>query len=509
MGGVNPTIKRYVEKFNQNDEELIKQDVPNSKVEAWMVENVPEFHCTDKLLEEAYYFRWWVFRKHIKTTPEGRIITEFLPKVYWSGPYNSINCAAGHHVSEARWLKQGNELIRDYINFWFKGSGDIFSYSTWVIDSLKAYAIQWNDQKFACNLLPELIEFYEHVEKTNMTRYGLFWSYDDRDAMEMSISGSGLRPTLNSYMYANAQAIAYFAELAKRQDISEKYHKKATNLKAKMLELLWDSEAEFFKVVPQQDKDDEIKCFDFSKIDSSHNVREQIGYIPWAFGIAGKGHNVAWQLINDSQGFKGDFGPTTAERSHPDFNKNDGNHECLWNGPSWPFATTQTLNSMICELSKGPTTITTTDFFRELRNYAGSFYRTTVEGERVNWLDENIDPDNGEWLSRRILEGWGWPDKKGGYERGKDYNHSAFNDLIIRGLCGVSIVNDGFLKVKPLTDSKCNAFSIKDLPIFGHNVTIQFNEQGLEYKKGCVLLVQVDEKIHVSQDNEIIITDIL
>ena len=54
------------------------------------------------------------------------------------------------------------------------------------------------------------------------------------------------------------------------------------------------------------------------------------------------GREVAWQQLTDPNGFAAPFGPTTAERRHPRFNERH-NHECLWNGPSWPFATTQTL----------------------------------------------------------------------------------------------------------------------------------------------------------------------
>ena len=53
----------------------------------------------------------------------------------------------------------------------------------------------------------------------------------------------------------------------------------------------------------------------------------------------------------------------------------------------------------------------------------------------------------GDWISRTILERWKkekndkgeeWPENKGGKERGKDYNHSTFCDLIINGLIGNS-----------------------------------------------------------------------
>ena len=65
-----------------------------------------------------------------------------------------------------------------------------------------------------------------------------------------------------------------------------------------------------------------------------------------------------------------------------------------------------------------------TEGFRNNRmgygGYTHSHYRTLENGEKVNWMDENLDPYTGEWLSRRILEDWEWQKDKGGYERGKD-----------------------------------------------------------------------------------------
>lgn len=55
----------------------------------------------------------------------------------------------------------------------------------------------------------------------------------------------------------------------------------------------WDSEAGFFKVITQVKREDEIKTFDFAGISLEHNVMEEIGYIPWNFGISGKEHDYA------------------------------------------------------------------------------------------------------------------------------------------------------------------------------------------------------------------------
>ena len=51
-------IRKYVEEFNLNDEETIKNDIDNAHVYEWMKEEVPVFECPDKEIESAYYFRF-------------------------------------------------------------------------------------------------------------------------------------------------------------------------------------------------------------------------------------------------------------------------------------------------------------------------------------------------------------------------------------------------------------------------------------------------------------------
>ncbi|NMM94610.1 MGH1-like glycoside hydrolase domain-containing protein [Bifidobacterium oedipodis] len=489
-------IDRYVACFNRHDEELRHGGVPNALAAEWMKREVPFFECADSLLERVYWFRWWVFRKHIVNTPDGHIITEFLPDVYWSGAYNSINCASGHHIAEARWLRGGKELIREYVNFWFKGPGDELSYSSWVIDAIVRYAELRDDRELAVGLLDEFVRFYRTVEDRNMTRYGLFWSYDDRDAMEDSISGSGLRPTLNSYMAANARAIATIARWAGHDTLAFEYDTKADTLTDLIRTYLWDKDADFFKVIPLNDKDDALASMDFADVDPGRNVREEIGYIPWAFGLADNAHEKAWSWLNDSDYFAGAVGIRTAEINHPRYMNRESAHECQWNGPCWPFATTQTLNSMLAEIRSGRGALSADDFMRELRRYAAIHTRQRDDGEIVDWLDEDLDADTGAWISRDQLEAWGWRDDKGGYERGKDYNHSAFADLIISGLAGLRVdehADATVLVVEPLAAGRSMPYwRLLGVPVRGHSVDVLYDREGDRYGCGVGLTVRVD-----------------
>ena len=63
-------LRKYTDKFNRQDEEFIVQHISNENAYEWLKEQIPLFECSDKETEETYYFRWWVYRKHVKSTPE-------------------------------------------------------------------------------------------------------------------------------------------------------------------------------------------------------------------------------------------------------------------------------------------------------------------------------------------------------------------------------------------------------------------------------------------------------
>ena len=93
--------------------------IPNSNSWAWLQKNIPLFECPDRDVEEIYYFRWWSFRKHLKQTPQGFVITEFLPPVSHAGEFNTISCATSLHLAEGRWLRD-DRYLNDYTKFWLR-----------------------------------------------------------------------------------------------------------------------------------------------------------------------------------------------------------------------------------------------------------------------------------------------------------------------------------------------------------------------------------------------------
>ncbi|MBE6787555.1 MAG: hypothetical protein E7537_04320 [Ruminococcaceae bacterium] len=464
-------LKYYVDSFNKTDNQLYSQLFPNDKAFDFLKEQIPLIDCPDKDIEKTYYYRWWTYRKHIKDTPHGHIITEFLPKVAWSGPYNSINCPAGFHIREGRWLKDQDNWIKEYINFWLNGIGKS-PYSSWYAHAVLEYCALKNDYDFAIEVLPKLIKMFEDREKKQKRNGGLYWSLDGYDGMELSISGSGLRPTLNSYVYGDAIAIAKIAKIAKNFVTEQRFLKIAEEIKTAFDSLLWDKD--FYKVLPLGETE-ENPYTQRPKIPCEHDVREELGFIPWYFNLPDNDKCVAFKQLLDHNGFKAKYGITSAERRHKRYLE-EHPHECLWNGPVWPFATSQTLVAIANAIRNYTQDyITKDDYFDLLLQYAKSHKRTLDNGKVIPWIDENLHPDTCVWEARRKLEAKGWLKEKGGLERGKDYNHSLFCDLVLSGLFGID-VKDGKVTVNPLVPDSWDYFKVENLWLCGKRYRITYTK---------------------------------
>jgi hypothetical protein len=149
--------------------------------------------------------------------------------------------------------------------------------------------------------------------------------------------------------------------------------------------------------------------------------------------------------------------------------------------------------------------ISKNDYFKLLQIYAKCQYLTKDDGKVVPWIDENINPFTGDWISRTRLKTWengGWSNAKGGVERGKDYNHSTYCDLIISGLIGIRPQEGGILAVNPLLpEGVWDYFCLEDVIYHGKSITILYDKTGTKYNKGKGLMIFVDGKRKASSPN--------
>jgi hypothetical protein len=465
-------FRHYVDYFNRMEDENIAQAIPNAQAWEWMKANIPLFECPQDNFEEMYYYRWWTLRKHIIETPVGYAMTEFLVKRPYADKYNLIACAMGHHVMESRWLHQ-SKYLDQYLHVWYRGNdgkpmAKLHGFSSWTPDALYQKYLADGDKAYMLDLLPDMISDYHRWEEERRLPNGLFWQEDVKDGMEEQISGGrrvkNARPTINSYMVANAQAISKMAQMAGNTDAQKLFAAKADTLKNLMEQNLWNPEKNFYETIQE-------------KTDSFAGVREAIGYIPWYFNIPSEDKAVAWEQVKDEKGFLAPYGLTTAERRHPLF-RSHGCCRCEWDGAIWPFATSQTLTSMANLLNNYQQNVVNDSvYFRHMELYVESQYHRGRP-----YIGEYQDEVTGYWL-------------KGDQERSRYYDHSTFNDMIITGLVGLRPRADEKIEVNPLVpDGKWDWFCLDNVKYPGNIITIVWDKDGSKYKKGKGLYVLVNGK---------------
>jgi hypothetical protein len=460
-------FKYYIDEFNSLEPvEDVVNVIPNAQSWDWLHQNAPLFTCPDRTIEKIYYYRWWTFRKHIKQTPAGLILTEFITPVSHAGAYNSISCAFGHHLAEGRWLRD-QRVLDEYTRFWFRGNEGqpqpkFHFYSQWAHAAMWQRSHVHGDMALLLDLFDDLVRDYQAWESEKQLPNGLFWQFDVRDGMEESISGSrthrNARPTINSYMYANALAMADIAERANKPQIVQSFRDKAAALKKLVLEHLWDPQAKFFKAQ--------------TNANGRSDAREAIGFIPWVFNLPDpdNGYEQAWAQLIDPQGFWAPFGITTAERRHPRF-RSHGVGRCEWDGAVWPFATSQTLDALANVLRHyHQEHVTKQHYLEALQTYAKSH-----DFDGKPYIGEYLDETNGRWL-------------KGDHPRSRWYNHSTFCDLVICGLVGVCPRADNTLELNPLLPAGAwDWFCLDNVLYHGRELCIVWDRTGQKFGRGAGL----------------------
>ncbi len=485
-------LSKYVKIFNDCDEEVASNAFLNVDSEEFLSKNVPRFACPDREIERTYYFRWWTYRKHLRKGKSGGWrVTEFLPKVNWSGEDNTIVCAAGHHFLEGRWLRDP-QYLADNARFWLsnKAATHRWRYSNWIFTGTCLMAEVAGLDNLPVELLDDAVKFYEGWEKgvpvmggrfiMGGDGKGAFVSADNNEGTEMSLSGHGWRPLFNSAMWSEAKYIASVAKKAGRSDLAQRFEAKAATIARKLKENCWN---------------DTVKFFTTRNLDGKlGDVRELHGYAPWYFGVPVGELKPDWDQLFDEKGFAALYGLTFPERRAKGFEISYKGHECKWNGPSWPFATSVALTAYANDLHANGCKSGDKERFAFLMwQYAfqHKLHRTPENpiGGRfdptIPWIDENLHPDKTDWIARTLLIQRRQPPR----ERGKDYNHSTFCDLVISSLVGFKPEGAKGFSVSPLFPEKWDYCVLENLRYRGHDVSVIWHRE----KSG--LTVKVDGRV--------------
>ena len=457
----------------------------------WYQAKIPFFESPNPEIDATYYYRWEVVTKHLTYgSPEtGYTFTEFIDRPFWSGTYGSISCPLGHQFYEVRWLKD-RRIVEDFARYWFETPGaEPRSYSNWYGDAMWATYLVLGDEQFIGAVLPHMERQYQGWIAERWDAEHRMFRWDGmHDGMETNINSrltrdafagaEGYRPTLNSYLYADARAISQAAALLGDSVTARAYDDRATELKQRVQDELWDPQRNFFLHQFAFDELNGVRAksltYETGKYAGSPYGRELLGYVPWQFNLPDPGYEAAWQYLMDPEHFFAPFGPTTVERHDPQFLISPTC--CVWSGNQWPYATTQTLVAFANLLNNyEQSVVTKDDYFTLLEVYA---LNHRMDGRP--YIAEAANPDDGSW------------DGHNTFYHSEHYLHSGFVDLVITGLVGLRPRADDSLELNPLVPDDWDYFALDDVAYHGHRISIVWDRNGDRYGKGTGLTVFAD-----------------
>lgn len=113
-----------------------------------------------------------------------------------------------------------------------------------------------------------------------------------------------------------------------------------------------------------------------------------------------------------------------------------------------------------------------------------------------------LHPLTGDWLTRTAKKyaigkanpGWadGAADPAKLEERGKDYNHSTYCDLIINGLVGLRPQSGERIVVSPLIPEEWDYFCLDRVRYHGRDLMVLYDRTGEKYRRGRGLRLYCD-----------------
>ncbi|CAN8097104.1 unnamed protein product [Discula destructiva] len=462
---------------------------------AWYIPRIPLFDSSDATLNAVYYYRWSIFRAHQRDLgPLGFISTEFLDDVSWQlNPFASLNDATGFHLGEGRWLRD-RRPAQDYLAFMYTYHAESSTYgndrhfSEAIADAAWRVFLVDGDLPAVAQHRAAMEVIYDQWTDHFDASKALYWVEPLADATEYTISsidasggldgftgGQAFRPSINSFMYANARAIAKIAAASGDKKTATTYNARAEALQANFTASLWNSTLEHF-IDRYYVTNEHVTYWDFIR------GRELVGLTPWAWDVVPDEpkYAQAWTHALNTAALQTPAGLSTVEPSYQYYMRQyrydsaSGKKECQWNGPIWPFQTTSALMGMANLLDHyKQSVVKTSDYVTLLRLYAELHYN---DAGKLN-LVEDYYPNNGStlvWLARS-----------------PHYFHSGFIDLVLGGLVGIRPRSDDVLEVNPLVDSSVAWFRVDNVLYHGKTVSVQWDADGSHFGT-TGLLVEVD-----------------
>jgi hypothetical protein len=476
---------------------------------AWF-DGVPDFDCSDELMTNCWWYRWYLLRANLAQPDTGffRHQTLFEGRSHRMDkqPYTTtgwefsrlIPLSTPLQITDGRWSAHG-KIFREVIRTLCDSAGENGAFKVMAADEkTKEYAnyAAWalyqfylndGDTAFVREVLPAFKRdteavFHENKGQNDNLQISYihaltgkeyqpsYWYFSD-PAFPDKVRGTkeGYTPLKrvdrSVYEYLNLLGLGRLCKACGDAE-AERYLQLAEQVKTDVLDKMWDRESGFF--------------YDLHYLtDEKAFVKNIVGIYPFWAEITDDTHACAIDTLLDDRYFALGSGFASAAKDCPAFSacggwKGDffkGRNGCMWNGPSWPYTTGIALDAL-AKHSRRTNHRYDADFFRVLHEYTLEHFRG--EDASQPYLVEFYDSITGEPLSDE-----------------PDYLHSYYIDLIIAHLAGITATETGFL-FDPL-QTPLRYFSVADLQIRGNRISVYYQREDIrkypEYSAGYTVIV--------------------
>ncbi|MCA0758624.1 hypothetical protein KP806_26575 [Paenibacillus sp. N4] len=456
-------------------------------------DGAPQFKSSDPVLNKTWSYRWFLLR-HNMADPRYGLLQHPL---FYEGrshkkskrPFSKggwefsklINLSVPLHLTDARWhhnsgpsmgaLRNMQESPADngmYVCLTADERMHSFAnYIGWAayrlflvhrnedaiveaLPGLKAQLSSW--QEVYGNEQDGLMTEYRHTRtgKEYQPSYWYFHNYP-RNPKDPETYTHVKRVDRTVYHYLNALGVARLCEMTGDPE-ADQYLQLAERIRRDVLEKMWDEETAFFYDLHYQ-------------TDEKALVKNIVGFYPaWADMLDETHNGLIAHLLSPDEFATGCTYPTVSADSVAYAREGGwfghfikGRHGCMWNGPTWPYTNSITLDALARE-SKRNGYAYNEAFARGLREY--SFLHFQNRDLNRPGLVEHYNSGSGEPLSDE-----------------QEYNHSYYIDLIVSHVAGLSVDAD-CIRLDPL-DIGLDYFELGRVKAAGQEIRMTYGKPGL------------------------------
>ena len=449
----------------------------------WFAENVPYFDTSDGDFKRMWYYRWWIVRFHL-TEPNAPDLSSYAFYEGKLGFDNVIGFAVPAQLKELTYLRNPafgiSQATNSYRNRSANGAvldapGSPYwgeNYSHWIAAALAEFhRVHPLSVETIRTLLPSMaadvrawLGAYDRDgdglperDRPRVTGYDLdilSWWYFNGNKLDLDAEPPALeRVDLASFVFANASAVAEFAELAGDAAVAREFAQDAERIRAAVLSKLWDPSSRFF----------------YAQEAETHRripVRELHGFFPFTTLLAPDepGYVAALRLFVDPDEFWARFPPVITSLRHY--------REWTWEMDGLtrniaPHPISMGARTLLQALKHYHQDAVTPDHFMELM----ARYNDLVY-PRVNPADPTWRPNVHEYYSQ-------WePHRVSPRPKPSDISHdfhSMYCSLVVEGAVGVTPRRDAKIELQPLA-RRWTYFLLDGLRYQGHDLTIVWDQ---------------------------------